>query len=163
MANDVDSRALRLIEKEDRRNEEIAERERKEAERSRLEDARRRIKQHDREIEREQARREAQVEADEIAVERHDLEERMEQEAAALNRSITELVALDRKHRDALRRAGRDVGHSNSLHVLIPRWFAHRFGGFRSLTGILGTHPSGKERTLAKRDPLAAPRTEEAS
>lgn len=65
------------------------------------------------------------------------------------------LEALDRRHRDALHRAGRDVGHSNSLRTLLPRWFAHRFGGFGSLTGISGSHPSGKERTLAERDTLA--------
>jgi hypothetical protein len=103
----------------------------------------------------EQARREAAQEADELARERHELEERMEAEVAALNRSVSELESLDRRHRGALHRAGRDVGHGHSLRTLLPSWAKHRLGGFNSLLGIPGTHPSGKERTLAERDPLA--------
>ena len=61
---------------------------------------------------------------------------------------------LDRKHHAVLRRAGRNVGHSNSLRVFLPGWFAHRLGDHGSLAGIPGTHPSGRERTLAERDPL---------
>jgi hypothetical protein len=157
MTSSERDRALRLIEREDRINEQRAEREREAAEGSRLRDAIRRVKKHDAEIAAEQARREAAQEADELAVRRAELEGRMEAEATALNRSISELEALDRRHRDALRRAGRNPGHSNSLHTLLPRWFKHRFGGFNSPTGIPGSHPSGKEHTLPERDPLASP------
>lgn len=64
-----------------------------------------------------------------------------------------------------VRRAGRPVDHSNSLKRIIPRWFGHRFGKGNSLTGVPGSHPgSGKDRTLAERDPLArARRTQERS
>lgn len=87
---------------------------------------------------------------------------RIERKASALNGSIAELEALDRRHRASLARAGRPVGHSGSLRTVLPRWFKHRFSGFNFPTGVTGSHPTGKDRTLADRDPLvSAPHTNE--
>lgn len=163
MTSDIDRRALALLEREEaqaardrgRRDREVAE--------GRAADARRRIKENDAEIAAEQARKEAEAEALKLAVERYELEQRIEAEAMAVNRSLAELEALDRRHRDALRRAGRNPGHDNSLAVLLPRWFAHRFGGFGRVTGVPGGHPSGKDRLLHERDPMASADNMEAS
>ncbi len=113
-------------------------------------------KQRDQER-REQARKEAEAEAEEFSARRHDLAGELEEAAASVNRKLAEYEALDRRHRDALRRAGRNPGHDNSLAVLLPRWFAHRFGGFGRVTGVPGGHPSGKDRPLPERDPMASP------
>jgi hypothetical protein len=107
-----------------------------------------------------EARRDAAAEADELAQERHVLEERMEREAMALSHSFYEPEELSRRHTDALRRAGRDVGHNHSIRLFLPTWFQHRFGGHGSLVGVPGSPAGGRERTLPERDPLAAPRTE---
>jgi hypothetical protein len=50
--------------------------------------------------------REAAALADRLALERRILEERIEEDALALNRDLTELEALHRRQSDALRRAG---------------------------------------------------------
>ena len=159
MTSDIKDRALRLIEKEDRARERHAEREKEAEKETRVRSAIERIKKQDREITAERARKQAEAEAEEIAAERHALEERMEAEAMALNRSIAELEALNLRHTDALRRAGRKVGHGHSLRALLPTWFKHRFGGFNAITGVPGSPAGGRERTLAERDPLASPRT----
>jgi hypothetical protein len=155
VTSDINTRAAQFVEAEKKREAELAARRKEQQEATRLANARRHIKQHDREIAAEQARKEAEVEANEVAVQRRELEELLERRAAALNHSLAELEALDRRHRDALRRAGRPVGHGQGLSTVIPRWFAHRFGGANSPTGIIGSHPTGKERTLAERDPLS--------
>jgi len=158
MRSEIDRRALDLLERENAEAELRQEQEAREAEGSRLDNARRRIKENDARAAAERAKKEAGAEAGEIARERHELELLMEDQAAALNRSIAELEDLDRRHRDALRRAGRNPGHEHSPRTLLPTWFAHRFGGFNAVTGVPGGHPSGKERPLQERDPMASPR-----
>jgi len=155
---DIKSRALELIEREDQEAARDQERHDRERHESRLADARKRIKENDARAAAERAKKEAGAEAGEIARERHELELLMEDQAAALNRSIAELEDLDRRHRYALRRAGRNPGHEHSPRTLLPTWFAHRFGGFNAVTGVPGGHPSGKERPLQERDPMASPR-----
>jgi hypothetical protein len=152
---DIKSRALELIEREDQEAARDQERHDRERHESRLADARKRIKENDVRAAAERAKKEAGAEAGEVARERHELELLMEDQAEVLNRSIAELEDLDRRHRDALRRAGRNPGHDNALSGFLPRWFAHRFGGFGSVTGVPGAHPAGKERPLPERDPLA--------
>lgn len=155
MANDIKDRALDLLEEEDRGTRQDAERRAEQEREGRLQDAITRVKANDAEIAAEHARKEAAAEAQEFARQRHELEQRMEAEAMALNRSIAELEALDRRQRDALRRGGKNPGHDNALFSFLPRWFAHRFGGFNSVTGVPGGHPSGKDRPLPERDPMA--------
>jgi vacuolar-type H+-ATPase subunit I/STV1 len=156
MTNDVDKRAAKLVEVEKEREAEKESRRREQAEASRLTDARKRIKQHDREIAQEQARKEAEAEATDLARQRHELEERLEREAAALNLSLADLEALDRRHLDALRRAGRPPGHGQHLAALITRWWLARFGGWNSLTGTPSPHWNAEDRPLPESDPLAS-------
>jgi len=158
MRNDIDRRALDLLEREEAQAARDKERRDHEHHESRLDNARRRIKENDAKVAAEQARRDAEAEAGEIAARRYELAEEMEEAAASVNRKLVEYEALDRRQRDTLRRAGRNPGHDNSLSDLLPRWFAHRFGGFNSVTGVPGGHPSGKERPLQERDSMASPR-----
>ena len=156
MTNDIRDRALDLREQEGLGNRQAAKRRGGREREGRLRDAIARVKEQDREVAAEQARRDAGAEAEKLAVERYELEQRIEAEGVALNRSIAALEALDRRQRAALRRSGRNPGHDHSLAVLLPRWFAHRFGGFGRITGVPGGHPSGKDRPLPERDPMAS-------
>ena len=152
---DIRQQAERRYEREQEELREQAERQKKAEKESGIRSHITAIQRQRDEERKAQARRDAAQEADELAVQRYEIEQRMEQEAMALNRSVAELEALDRRHRDALRQAGQDVGHTRTLRSLLRRWFAHRLGGFNSPSGIIGTHPTGKERTLAERDPLS--------
>ena len=155
-------RALKLIEREDAEAARRQEQEAREARESRISDAIQRVKMQDREIAREEARQEAEAEAAEIAVQRHDLEARMEQEAKALSNSLKELEALHTKHASALRRAGRPLGHEYRLTDVVKAWWRDRFGGPNSLTGTptghmdaMGRHEERRRKSLPERDPLA--------
>ncbi len=158
MTNDVDRRALDLVERENAEAELRQEQEAREAEGSRLDNARRRIKENDAKVAAEQARREAEVEADEIAAQRYELEERLEGEVMAVNRSLSELESMHKRQGDALRRAGRPLGHDYRLTDLITGWWKDRFGGFNSLTGTPSPHFNSQDRPLPERDPMASPR-----
>ncbi len=160
MRSDIERRASDLVEHEEAQAARDKERRDHEHHESRLEEARRRIKEDDARAAAERSRQEAEVEAAELSKVRHELEQRIEVEGASLNRSIAELEALGRRQRDTLRRAGRNPGHDNALSGFLPRWFAHRFGGFNSVTGVPGAHPAGKDRPLYDRDSLAVARTE---
>lgn len=143
-------------EQEDQRRREEAERQadRESGIRSHIETIQ---KQRDEER-REQARREAEVEAAEIARLRYELEERIEAEAMAVNRSLAELQFLHKRQADALRRAGRPLGHGHGLTDLITPWWRDRFGGFNSLTGTPSPHFNSEGLPLPQRDPLASSR-----
>lgn len=91
----------------------------------------------------EEARLEA--EARRISRLRCATEKQMEGTVQALARQLDELGVLDSQQRTALRDAGRNIGHDHSLRTLLPRWIAHRLGGFNSVTGIQGAHPTGKD------------------
>jgi chromosome segregation ATPase len=104
---------------------------------------------------REQTRKEAEAEAEEIARERYGLEERFEAEAMTMNRTLSELQSLHGRHADALRRAGRPLGHDYRLTDLITGWWKDRFGGFNSLTGTPSPHFNAEDKPLPERDPLA--------
>ncbi len=157
MTSDVKDRALRLIEKEDRLNEQRAESQRERSEESRLQDAIRRVRRHDREIEAERRRKEAAAEADALARERHELEERLEAEVGTINRSLAELERLDARHRDALRRAGRQLAQGQRLANVISKWWRARFGGWNALTGTPSPHWNTQTGPLHELDPLTEP------
>ena len=155
MTNDIKDKALELLEQEDQGNRHAAERRAEREREGRLQDAIARIKENDAEIAAEQARRDAEAEAQEIARQRHELEQRIEAEAMALNRSLSELESLHRRHADALRRAGRPLGHDHRLTDVITGWWRARFGGWNSLTGTPSPHFNAEDRPLPERDPLA--------
>ena len=158
MTNDTDRRALELLERENAEAELRQEQEAREAEGSRLDNARRRIRENDAVIAAEQARREAGAEAREIARQRYELEERLEGEAMAVNRTLSELESMHQRQGDALRRAGAPLGHDYRLTDLITGWWKDRFGGFNSLTGTPSPHFNSQDRPLPERDTLASPR-----
>jgi hypothetical protein len=158
MTNDTKDRALRLLEEEDREAARDQERRDQEHHESRLEEARRRIKEDDAKAVAERSRREAATEAAEIARERYDLEDCIEIEGATLNRSLSELQSLHKRQGDALRRAGRPLGHGHGFTDLITPWWRDRFGGFNSLTGTPSPHFNSEGLPLLERDPLASPR-----
>jgi len=162
MRSEIDRRALDLLERENAEAELRQEQEAREAEGSRLDNARRRIKENDAKVAAEQARREAEVEADEIAAQRYELEERLEGEVMAVNRSLSELQSLHKRQGDALRRAGRPLGHDYRLSDVITAWWKDRFGSPNSLTSTpvghmdsMGRHEERKRKSLPERDPLA--------
>ncbi len=161
-SDDIQQRALALLEREEQEvlrqmeQEEQAERE------SRFADARRRIKEQDREIAAEQARKEAQAEALVLSQERYGLGKDLEEAAANLNRLLGEYEDLHRRHADALRRAGRPLGHDYRLPDVITAWWKDRFGGPNSLTGTpaghmdaIGHYEERRRKGLPERDPLA--------
>jgi len=158
MPNDVDQRVLDMLGREDEQAARDKERRDREAAEGRVADARRRIKENDAEIAAEQARREAAVEAKEISARRYELAEEMEEAAASVNRKLAEYEALDRRHRDALRRAGRPLGHDYRLTDVITGWWKDRFGGFNSLTGTPAPHWNSEGIPLHEADPMASPR-----
>ena len=155
MTNDIKDRALDLLEQEDRGNRHAAERRAEQEQEGRLRDAITRVKAQDKEIAAEQARKDAEAEAEKLAVERHDLEQRIEAEAMAVNRSLSELQSLHKRQTDALRRAGRPLGHGHGLNDLITPWWRDRFGGFNSLTGTPSPHFNSEGLPLPERDPMA--------
>ena len=164
---DIDTRAARLIEREDRINEELAEREQAQANESRYRDALRKIKQQDRDAAAEQARKQAAAEADELAYELHDHAAKLQEFAEGLDSLIEGYADTRTRLMDANRRAGMDVGGrwSRTSTVLAP-WFRSIFGGRNSLVEVPGEQagqtraPNQAPRTLPERDALAAPRTE---
>ena len=123
MRSEIDRRALDLLEREEQEAARDKERRDHEHHESRLDNARRRIKENDAKVAAEQARREAEVEADDLARERYELEERLEGEAMAVNRTLSELQSLHKRQGDALRRAGRPLGHDYRLTDLITAWW----------------------------------------
>jgi Rad3-related DNA helicase len=155
MPNDVDRRALDLLEHEEQEAARDKERRDHEHHESRIMDARRRIKEDDAEIERERRRRGAEAEAEEISARRHELAEEMEEAAASVNRRLAEYESLHKRHADALRRAGRPLGHDYRLTDVITGWWRARFGGWNSLTGTPSPHFNAEDRPLHERDPLA--------
>jgi hypothetical protein len=155
--SDIDTRAQRLVELEKERDAKQEARRREQQEASRLANARKRIRQHDREREMERARKTAAQEADDLSRRRHELEERLEAEVGTVNRSLAELEALDRRHQDALRRAGRQLDHGQRLGDVIARWWRARFGGWNSLTGTPSPHWNAQEGPLHELDPLTRP------
>ncbi len=140
---DIKSRALELIEREDQ-----------EAAR----DQERRDRENDAKVAAEQARREAGAEAGEIARQRHELEERFEAEAMSMNRTLSELQSVHERHADALRRAGRPLGHGYRLPDLIARRWRQLFGGWNSVTGTPSPHFNSEDKSLHEADPMASPR-----
>ncbi len=158
MRSEIDRRALDLLEREEQEAARDKERRDHEHHESRLEEARRRIKENDAEIAAERSRQGAEVEADEIARERYELEERLEGEAMAVNRSLSELQSLHKRQGDALRHAGRPLGHDYRLTDLITGWWKDRFGSFNSLTGTPSPHFNSQDRPLHERDPLSRER-----
>jgi len=159
---DIDTRARKLVEAEELAAQERAERESEQANESRIMDARRRIKEDDARAAAERSRQGAGVEADDLARERYELEERLEGEAMAVNRTLSELQSLHKRQGDALRRAGRPLGHDYRLTDLITAWWKDRFGSPNSLTSTpvghmdsMGRHEERKRKSLPERDPLA--------
>jgi len=158
MRSEIDRRALDLLEREEQEAARDKERRDHEHHESRLDNARRRIKENDAKVAAEQARRDAEAEAGEIAARRYELAEEMEEAAASVNRKLAEYEALDRRHRDALRRAGRPLGHDYRLTDVITGWWKDRFGGFNSLTGTPAPHWNSEGIPLHEADPMASPR-----
>lgn len=152
---DIDTRARKLVEAEELAAQERAERESEQANESRIMDARRRIKEDDARSAAERSRQGAEVEAAELSKERYELEERLESEAMAVNRTLAELESLHQRQGDALRHAGRPLGHDYRLTDLITGWWKDRFGGFNSLTGTPSPHFNAEDKPLPERDPLA--------
>ena len=132
-------RALKLIEREDRLNEQRAEREREQAEESRIQQAIERVRKDDAERERERARREAKARADELAAPRAELERRADDALDSLLSILAELRLLDEEQRTHLRAAGED--YVSDGHTKRPR--------FESLDATLKTWVRGKLRELA--------------
>jgi len=164
---DIDTRAARLIEAEDRTNEERAEREQAQANESRYRDALRKIKQQDRDAAAEQARKQAAAEADELAHELHDHAAKLQEFAEGLDSLIEGYADTRTRLIDANRRAGMDTsGRWGRTSTVLAPWFRSVFGGRNSLVDLPGEQagqagvPNRPSRTLAQRDPLAAPRTE---
>ncbi len=155
---DIDTRARKLVEAEELAAQERAERESEQANESRIMDARRRIKEGDAKVAAEQARREAGAEAREIARQRYELEERFEAEAMSMNRTLSELQSVHERHADALRRAGRPLGHGYRLPDLIARRWRQLFGGWNSVTGTPSPHFNSEDKPLHEADPMASPR-----
>ncbi len=155
MPNDVDQRVLDMLEREEAQAARDQERRDREANECRIMDARRRVRENDAEIAAEQARREAGVEADDLARERYGLEERFEVEAMSMNRTLSELQSLHGRYADALRRAGRPLGHGYRLPDLIARRWRQFFGGWNSVTDTPAPHWNSEDRPLPEADPLA--------
>ncbi len=155
MRNDVDQRVLDMLEREEAQAARDQERRDHEHHESRLEEARRRIKEDDARSAAERSRQGAEVEAAELSKERYELEERLESEAMAVNRTLAELDSMHQRQGDALRRAGRPLGHDYRLTDLITGWWKDRFGGFNSLTGTPSPHFNAEDKPLPERDPLA--------
>jgi hypothetical protein len=105
-------------------------------------------------------RREAAALADRLALERRILEERIEEDALALNRDLTELEALHRRQSDALRRAGLPLPADYSLREVVTVRWRQWFGGQGNLTGTPAAHWSSEDVPLHERDPLAQVRRE---
>jgi len=165
--NDTEKRALDLIEKEDRLDQQRGAEQRKQADESRIKDAIKRIKQQDRDAAAEQARRDAAAEADELAHELHDHAAKLQEFAEGLDSLIEGYADTRTRLMDANRRAGMDVGGrwARTSSVLAP-WFRSVFGGRNSLVEVPGEQagqvrtPNQAPRTLPERDALAAPRTD---
>ncbi len=155
MPNDVDQRVLDLVEREEQEAARDQERRDHEHHESRIMDARRRIKEDDARSAAERSRQGAEVEADELSKERYELEERLESEAMAVNRTLSELQSLHGRHVDALRHAGRPLGHDYRLTDLITGWWRARFGGWNSITSTPSPHHNAEDRPLPAMDALA--------
>ncbi|MEJ7871287.1 MAG: hypothetical protein WKF67_03430 [Rubrobacteraceae bacterium] len=159
MRSDVDQRVLDMLEHEEQEAARDKERRDHEHHESRLEAARRRIKEDDARAAAEQSRQGAGVEADDLARERYELEERLEGEAMSMNRTLSELESLHKRQGDALRHAGRPLGHDYRLTDLITAWWRARFGGWNSLTGTPSPHFNAEDRPLQERDALSRKRS----
>jgi hypothetical protein len=105
-------------------------------------------------------RHEAAALADRLALERRILEEKIEEDALAMNRDLTELEVLHRKQSDALRRAGLPLPADYSLREVVTVRWRQWFGGQGNLTGTLAAHWSSEDVPLHERDPLARARRE---
>jgi hypothetical protein len=109
------------------------------------------------------ARRDAAAQAHALAIHRYELAERLEQEAATLNRMLTEYVAVSQRHIEARDEAGLLTEEGRDVQDLLAEWFASRFAG--SLTGV--SPPSVGEQDITRigqpdlplfqLDPLASP------
>ncbi len=100
-------------------------------------------------------RHEAAALADRLALERRTLEQRIEEDAIALNRDFAELEDLHRRQSDALRRAGLPLPLGYSLPEVVAARWRHWFGGPGNLTGTPAPHWSSEDVPLHERDPLA--------
>jgi hypothetical protein len=149
-------------EQEQREQRLRAEAEREAEKESGIRDHIERIQKQRDEERREQARQGAEVEADDLARERYELEERLEEAAMTMNRTLAELQSLHGRQGDALRRAGRPLGHDYRLSDVITAWWKDRFGSPNSLTSTpvghmdsMGRHEERKRKSLPELDPLA--------
>jgi seryl-tRNA synthetase len=166
LTSDLEQRALRLLEEEENRNRNIAARRREQEREGRLKSAIEKVKKQDREQRVAQDRKEAEARVAELGHERYELEERIEAEARALNRSLNELQNLHDKQLSAMRRAGLSTEGRN-LSEVVTQWWKDRFGSPNSITGTptghmdsAGRYQERIRKSLAERDTLASPEWE---
>ena len=74
----------------------------------------------------------------------------------SLNRTLSELQSLHGRHADALRRAGRPLGHGYRLPDIIARRWRQLFGGWNSVTDTPAPHWNSEDKPLHEADPLAS-------
>src|SRR5687768_6124244 len=136
--NDLEQRALELLEQEDREAAHRREQEARAEQQSRLANARRRIKEGDREITAEQARRDAEQEAQRLGRRLQTSENRVQERAEALRGDLEIVGVLRAQIADARRRAGRPLTpEEQSTKNLVETWWRDVFGApnGRNLTG----------------------------
>lgn len=152
--SDIRQQAERLLEEEDLRAERRAREESEERHEARLQGAIGTIQRLRDEEAAATARKQAADEAEELAARRYALGEELEQAVANVNRLLGEYGSVDRRQRDAIRRAGRPQ-LTGRPHDTVTPWFRQRFGGFDSLTGTPAPHYADPDRPLPERDGLA--------
>ena len=165
MSENVEQRAVRLLEQEDQRSRDIAARRAAQEKDGRLKDAIERVKQQDAEARVAQSKKEAEARAADLSHKRYELEERIEAEAMQLRRSLGELESLHARHLATMREAGRSVDssfHGSTLTDLITERFRQWFGGWNSLTGTPAPLHVIEDLPLPERDGLATPGRKEA-
>jgi hypothetical protein len=158
--SDMEQRALKLLEKEDRRNEKIAARRSQQEKEGRLQGAIKRIKENDQRQREAQSKREAEDRAAELSHRRYELAEELEAGVANIDRLLSEYQSVHGKQLAALRDAGRSVDgsfHGSTLTDLLTQWFRHRFGGWNSITGTPAPFHGLQDLPLPERDDLASP------
>jgi DNA repair exonuclease SbcCD ATPase subunit len=161
-SRDLEKRALKLLEEEDTRNKEIAEKRARQEEEGRLQGAIKRIKDQDQWQRIARAEKEAEARAAQLSHERYELGEEIETAAANLNRLLSEYESLHGKHLAALREAGRPLDHGFGLQEMMTTRFRQWFGGWNSLTGTPSAFHGAQDLPLHERDSLASPGQKEA-
>jgi len=109
--------------------------------------------------------REAEFQAQYLSQQRYELAEQLEAAAAHFNHLLSEYQSVHRRHMDARVRAGHPYDPDNEPRNFLPGWFAQRFGGHNSITGVqMGTAGDQDITTIGKPDlplfqldPLASP------